>query len=153
MQLCPKDLAGADGVRVLKDAPAPGTGTVHLVAKSVSYLQAIMGEDNDSTYTELAYGISSNSDSSEDKHKPHACKRKKSKRSKSQGGRKKQKKEKDDKPKKNMCPHCKKFIARSPIKLNRTSACGTRSTTATTSNLSATSLKWHSNHATNTRRS
>jgi hypothetical protein len=26
-----KELAGADGVRVLKDTPAPGTGTMHLV--------------------------------------------------------------------------------------------------------------------------
>jgi hypothetical protein len=83
LQFILKELAGADGVRVLKDAPAPGTGTAHLVAKSVSYLQAMMGEDTDSTYTESAYGVSSNSDLSEDKCKPRACKRKKSQHSKS----------------------------------------------------------------------
>ncbi len=149
LQFILKELAGTDGVRVLKDAPALGTGTAHLVAESVSYLQAMMGEDANSTYTELAYGVSSDSDSSEDERKPCAHKRKKSQSSKSRGGRGKQKKEKDDKPKKNTCPTAKSSIARSPIELNRTSACGTRSTRATASNLSATSLKWHSNHATN----
>ncbi len=93
LQFILKELAGADGVRVLKDAPAPGTGTAHLVAKSVSYLQAMMGEDTDSAYTKSAYGVSSNSNSSEDKHKPCACKHKKPQRSKSQGGHGKQKKE------------------------------------------------------------
>ena len=37
LQFILKELAGADGVRVLKDAPA-GTGAAHLVAESVSYL-------------------------------------------------------------------------------------------------------------------
>ncbi len=80
LQFILKELAGADSIRVLKDAPALGTGTTHLVAKSVSYFQAMMGEDTNSTYTELAYSISSNSKSSEDKPKPRACKRKKSQR-------------------------------------------------------------------------
>ncbi len=53
LQFILKELAGADGVRVLKNIPAPGTGTAHLVAKSVSYLQAMMGEDTNSAYTEL----------------------------------------------------------------------------------------------------
>ncbi len=38
LQLILKELASAGRVRVLKDAPAPGTGTAHLVAESVSYL-------------------------------------------------------------------------------------------------------------------
>ncbi len=154
LQFILRELAGADGVRVLKDAPAPGTGNAHLVAESMSYLQAMMGEDTNSTYTKLAYSVSSNSNSSKDKRKQHAHKRKKSQCSTLQGGPGQQKKEKDDKPKKNTCPHCKKSsIVRIPIESNRTSACGTRSTRATTSNLSATSLKWHSNHATNSQRS
>jgi hypothetical protein len=76
LQFILKELAGTGGVRVLKDAPAPGTGTVSSVTKSVSYLQAMMGEDTNSAYTKLAYGVSSNSGSSEDKHKPRACERK-----------------------------------------------------------------------------
>jgi hypothetical protein len=82
LQIILKELVGADGVWVLKDASAPGTGTMHLVAKSVSYLQAMLGEDTDSTYTKSAYGMSSNSDWSEEECKPRARKGKKPQRSK-----------------------------------------------------------------------
>jgi hypothetical protein len=61
LQFILKELVGTNGVSVLKDAPTPGTGTVHLVAKSVSYLQAMMGEDTNSAYTKSAYSISSDS--------------------------------------------------------------------------------------------
>jgi hypothetical protein len=74
----------------------------------------MMGEDTNSVYTKSAYGVSSNSNLSEDKRKPRACKRKKSQCSKSPGGRGTQKKEKDDKLKKNTCPHCKKFNRKKP---------------------------------------
>jgi hypothetical protein len=50
-----KELAGADGVRKLNDTPAPGTGTVHSVADSVSHLQAMMDADTDTDYSESAY--------------------------------------------------------------------------------------------------
>jgi hypothetical protein len=46
-----KELAGADKVGKLKDAPAPGTGTAHSVADSVSYLQAMMNADMDTDYS------------------------------------------------------------------------------------------------------
>ncbi len=114
LQFILKELAGADTICILKHAPAPGTGTMHLVTKSVSYLQAMMGEDTDSTYTESAYGVSSNSNLSEEERKPHACECKKSQRSKPRGGRRKQKKVKDNGPKKNTCPYCKKFHCKDP---------------------------------------
>jgi hypothetical protein len=114
LQFILKELAGADGVRVLKDAPTPGTGIAHLVAESVSYLQAMMGEDTNSAYTKSAYGVSSKSDSSEDKRKPRVRERKKSQCSKLHGGCRKQKKKQDDEPKKNTCPHCKKFHCKKP---------------------------------------
>ncbi len=38
LQFILKELAGTDGKKVLKDAPTLGTGTAHLVNKSVSYL-------------------------------------------------------------------------------------------------------------------
>jgi hypothetical protein len=114
LQFILKKLVGANGIWVLKDAPAPGTGTMHLAAESVSYLQAMMGEDTNSAYTELLYCVSSNSDLSEEEYKPCTCERKKSQRSKLQGGRGKQKKDKDDEPKKNTCPHCKKFHRKKP---------------------------------------
>jgi hypothetical protein len=56
-----KELAGADGVRELKDAPAPGTGTAHSVADLVSYLSVMMDADTDTDYTESAYAATSNS--------------------------------------------------------------------------------------------
>ncbi len=73
LQIILKELVGAGGVRVLKDEPAPGTGTTHSVAKSVSYLQAMMGEDTNSAYTKSAYSVSSNRDLSNKESKPHAC--------------------------------------------------------------------------------
>jgi hypothetical protein len=99
LQFILKELAGAKGVQVLKDTPAPGTGTVHLVAKSVSYLQAMMGEDTNSAYTKSTYGVSFDSGSSKEERKPRACKRKKSHCSRLQGGRSKQKEDKYNKPK------------------------------------------------------
>jgi hypothetical protein len=54
LQFILKELAGANGARVLEDAPALGMGSMHLVAESVSYLQAMMGDDTNSTYTKLA---------------------------------------------------------------------------------------------------
>ncbi len=74
----------------------------------------MMGEDTNSTHTKLAYGVSSNSDPSEEECKQRATERKKSQSSKSCSGRGKKKKDKDDKRKKNSCPHCKKFHRKKP---------------------------------------
>jgi hypothetical protein len=58
------ELAGADGVRALRDAPAPNAGTAHSVAKLVSFLNSMMlNSDTDLEYTESAYGASSDSPS------------------------------------------------------------------------------------------
>jgi hypothetical protein len=117
LQIILKELVGAHGVRFLKDALVPGTGTAHLVAELFSYLQAMMGEDTDSAYTKLAYGVSSNSDSSKEECKPRARKRKKSQHSKLRGVHRQQKKDKEDEPKKNACPHCKKFHCKKPYRV------------------------------------
>ncbi len=114
LQFILKELVGADGVRVLKDAPAPGTGTAHLVTKSVSYFQAMMGKDINSLHTKLPYGVSSDSNSSEEEHKPRACKHKKSQCSRLRSSCGKKTKDKDNEPKKNTCPHCKKFHRKKP---------------------------------------
>ncbi len=102
-----KELAGADGVRELKDAPAPGTGTVHSVADSVSYLSAMMDADTDTDNSESAYAATSDSESYKETPKPRGCKRHKSKSH--HGGRKKDKKGAKKQQEKNTCPHCKKF--------------------------------------------
>ncbi len=61
LQTILKELAGADGVRALKDAPALNAGTVHSVANLVSFLNSMMNIDSESDYTESAYGASSDS--------------------------------------------------------------------------------------------
>jgi hypothetical protein len=102
------ELVGADRVRALKDAPALNAGTAHLVANSVSFLNSMMNINSESDYTESAYGASSDSGSSEERRKLRECKKKKAKKSKSRRKKKKEK-AKDDEPKKNTCPHCKKY--------------------------------------------
>ncbi len=56
LQIILTKLAGANRVRVLKNAPAPSAGTVHSMADSVSFLHSMMdSDDSSSDYTELAY--------------------------------------------------------------------------------------------------
>jgi hypothetical protein len=78
LQFILKELTCANGVCILKNAPAPGTGTAHLVAESVSYLQTMMGENTNSAYTKLEYGVGSDSNSSGEERKPRTGKCKKS---------------------------------------------------------------------------
>ncbi len=106
------ELVGANGVRALKDAPAPNAGTAHSVADSVSFLKTIMNSNTDSEYTESAHGASSDSGSSEERHKSRKREYKKTKKHKSHGMKKKKAKDKDNKPKKNTCPHCTKYHRR-----------------------------------------
>jgi hypothetical protein len=103
------ELAGADRVRALKDAPAPNATTGRSVANSISLLNTMMNDDTTtSKYTESAYGASS--DSSSLKEQCKSCKRKHKKTKKFKSCEKK-KKEKDNnkEPKKNTCPPCKKY--------------------------------------------
>ncbi len=102
-----KELAGVDGVRELKDAPVPGTGTAHSVADSVSYLSAMMDADTDTDYLESAYAATSNSELYKETRKPRGRKQHKSKSS--HGRCKKDKKGAKKQQEKNTCPHCKKF--------------------------------------------
>ncbi len=106
-----KELAGADGVHKLKDAPAPGTGTVHSVPDSVSYLQAMMDADTDTDYSESAYAATSDSDLSKEMHKPRGCDCKSKSR---HGRREKDKKGAKKQHEKNTCPHCKTFHRTKP---------------------------------------
>ncbi len=69
LQIILKELSGADGVRKLKDAPAPNAGAAQSVTEAVTYLQTMMEADTDSEYTELAYGASTDSDSLEETRK------------------------------------------------------------------------------------
>jgi hypothetical protein len=106
-----KELAGADRVHELKDAPAPGTGTAHSVADSVSYLQAMMDADMDTDYSESAYAGMSNSKLSKEMRKPREWDHKSKQY---HGGCKKDKKGAKKQHEKNTCPHCKKFHCTKP---------------------------------------
>jgi hypothetical protein len=80
------ELAGADGVRVLKDAPAPSAGMAHTVANLMSFLHSMMdGGDTNLEYTKSAYGATSISKLSEEERKPCRHDRNKDKQSKSHG--------------------------------------------------------------------
>jgi hypothetical protein len=68
----------------------------------------MLNSDTNSEYTKSAYGASSDSGSSEEQRKSHEHEHKKPKKAKACKKREK-KKNKDNKPKKNMCPHCKKY--------------------------------------------
>jgi hypothetical protein len=87
------ELAGADGVRVLKDAPAPSAGTAHSVADLVSFLYSMMdGDDSNLVYTKSAHGATSNSDLSEEECKPCRRNSKKDKQAKARGKKEKEQK-------------------------------------------------------------
>jgi hypothetical protein len=110
------ELLGAHGVRALRDAPAPNAGTAHSVANSVSFLNSMMlNSDTNSEYTKSAYGASSDSGFSEEKHKSREREHKICKKKKDMAREKKKKeKAKDNEPKKNTYPHCKKYHRKQP---------------------------------------
>ncbi len=105
------ELTGANGVRVLKNAPAPSAEMAHSVANSVSFLHSMMdGGDINLEYTKSAYGATATSELSEEERKPRGRDCSKDKQSKSCGKQeKKKKKDNIDEPAKNTCLHCKKF--------------------------------------------
>ena len=110
IQIMLTELAGADGVRVLKNAPAPSAGTAHSVADSVSLIHKMMDrDDSNSEYTKSAYSTTSISKLLEEERKPHGRDHKKDKRAKSHGKKEtKTKKDNNEAPAKNTCPNCKK---------------------------------------------
>jgi hypothetical protein len=120
----------------LKDAPAQGTGTgtARVVAKSVSYLQAMMDGDTDSTY--IKFGVW---------HIPTATRPKKKTNHEDAITRnpnipsctanaENSKRTRTTSQRKIRAPTARRSIPRSLIRSNRTSARGTRNIRATTSN-------------------
>ena len=111
LQIILPELAGANEVRVLNDAPTPSARTVHSVANSVSFLHSMTDrEDTNLEYTKSVHGATFTSELLEEERKPRGHNCNKDKRSKSRGKQeKKQKKDDNDAPAKNTFPHCKKF--------------------------------------------
>ncbi len=144
------ELAGANWVRVLKDAPAPSAGTAHSMANSVSFLHSMMdGGDTNLEYTKSAYGATSTSELlEEDAIHVDAIATRTSDPSHATNKRRKGIRKTTMRLQRTPAPTARNSNAGSPIALTRTNACGTRSTKDTVSNLSATSLSWLSSHAT-----
>ncbi len=149
LQIILKELTSAADVQVLKDTLAPGAGIAHLVAKLVSYLQVMVDRDTNSTYTKLAYRVNSNSNSSKEERKPRGSDCKKSQCSKLHGGHGKHLKDKDDEPKKNMCPHCKKFHRKKPHQVEPVKCMWNKKYKGYHFKSICDKLKGHSNHTTN----
>ncbi len=113
LQTISTELAGADGVRALKDEATPNAGTANSVANSVSFLNSMMlNSDINSEYTKSAYGASTDSGSSEEQCKSRDREHKKAKKKPKSREKKKKVKDKDKEPKLNSCPHCKKYHRR-----------------------------------------
>jgi len=85
-----------------------------VISKAANTLRTMMlNSDTDSDYTESTYGASSDSSSSEEQRKSRQHQHKKPKKAKARKKKKKEK-DKDDEPKKNTCPHCKKYHRKKP---------------------------------------
>ena len=111
-----KELTGADGVRDYKEAPALSAGAAHSVTKAVTYLQAMIGGDNDSDYSESAFGVNTDSDSSKETRRSKSQSGRDKKKKKDKKKDKKKSKKKDEEWEKNDCSHCKKFHRKKPHK-------------------------------------
>ena len=117
LQIILTELAGANEVRVLKDAPAPSARTAHSVANLVSFLHSMMDfNDSNLEYTESAYGATSNSEWLEEEHKPCRCDHKKDKQAKAHGkNEKKTKKDNNETPTKNTRPIANNLTQEAPL--------------------------------------
>jgi hypothetical protein len=106
-----KELAAADAVRQLSDAPAPSTESANSVADSVALLTQIMQQAN-TDYDESAFAAQSDSESSTDKKN----RRKSNRRNTSRNQRNRRSRSRDSRGNKQSinkdCPHCTKFKRR-----------------------------------------
>ncbi len=147
------ELAGANGVRVLKDAPAPSAGMACSVADLVSFLHSIMdGGDTNSEYTKLhmAPPLPVNCQRMSANHTNETATRT-SDPSHMANKRRKRRRTTLMHPQRTPAFTARNFNAGSPIALTRTNACGTKNTRDTISNPSVTGSRWLSSHATSLR--
>ncbi len=120
------ELAGADRVRALKDAPEPNATTGRSVTNSISFLNSMMNNDTTaSKYTKSAYGSaptaahwrSGASLANASTRKP---------RSPSLARKRRKRRTRTKSQRRTHAPTARNTTARSPIALNRTNARGTR---------------------------
>eukprot|EP00804_Cyclotella_cryptica_P000999 CCRYP_012348-RA/>CCRYP_012348-RA protein AED:0.11 eAED:0.11 QI:0/0/0/1/1/1/3/0/1327 len=114
-----KELAGADGVRKLNDAPAP-TGTANAVSNQVSLLTQLLQQQHDASNTEhtkAASAVQTDSDSSTKHNNRQRDRGRDNERNNRRGGRRggqRGTQRSNSRHPPNPCPHCKKFARRKP---------------------------------------
>lgn len=114
-----KELAGADGVRKLNDAPAP-TGTANAVSNQVSLLTQLLQQQHDASdteHTEAASAVQTDSDSSTKHNNRHRDRGRDNDRNNRRGGRRGGQRgtpRSNSRHPPNPCQHCKKFARRKP---------------------------------------
>eukprot|EP00804_Cyclotella_cryptica_P020584 CCRYP_003431-RA/>CCRYP_003431-RA protein AED:0.33 eAED:0.38 QI:0/0/0/1/1/1/3/0/626 len=114
-----KELAGADGVRKLNDAPAP-TGTANAVSNQVSLLTQLLQQQHDASdteHTEAASAVQTDSDSSTKHNNRHRDRGRDNERNNRRGGRRggqRGTQRSNSRHPPNPCQHCKKFARRKP---------------------------------------
>ena len=101
-------LAAADSVRSIKEAPEPETGAAHAVDQ-LTLLQQMMMQQNDYKEDEEAMAVHSDSESSADTKRSNRRGAKKTTRRGTSRGRSQSRRRKMEK---NKCKHCKKFKKR-----------------------------------------
>ena len=101
------ELAAADAIRTLSDAPEPSSESAHAVNDTVSLFQDLMQAQSD--YDESAFAVHSDSDSSRNTRQQSS--RSKS-RDRSNNGRNRSKSRDKTKSINNDCPGCKEFKRR-----------------------------------------
>jgi hypothetical protein len=114
-----KELAGANGMRKLNDAPAP-TGTANAVSNQVSLLTQLLQQQHDASdteHTEAASAVQTDSDSSTKHNNRHRDRGRDNERNNRRGGRRggqRGTQRSNSRHPPNPCPHCKKFARRKP---------------------------------------
>ena len=109
-----QELAAADSVRQLKDAPAPTAGIANAVYEQYSSLARLLqGQAYDSTSDEEGSAAAASDDGSKASRSTYSRGRKKEKKDKKKDKKRDKKKEKGNRSRsrvkiKHNCPHCKK---------------------------------------------
>ncbi len=132
LQVILTELAEADGMWVLKDAPTPSPGKAQSVANSVSYLHRMMDSAINLAHTKLAYSVGTDSSRRRSTNPMGTIARSLSILS-CTGDVKKRRRTRMTSQKRSLAPTARNSTAGSPIALTQMSVCGTKSTRATAS--------------------
>ena len=133
LQTIPTELAGADRVRALKDAPAPNAGTAHSVANSVTSLNSSMMNINRTQTTPNQHTVLAQTAFHPRRGASHTNARTRKPRSQSLAEKRRKRRTRMMSQRRIHALIARNTTARSPIMSSRTNACETRNIRDTTS--------------------